>query len=208
MTQPDALTPPEKRTYFPALDGIRAFAFLLIFLFHYVGLPGGWAGVDIFFVLSGFLITGILYDRLESQRRFRNFYLRRAIHIFPLYYGVFVFILVLAPLPHWQWGLRWFAWPLYFGNFLRLVNTSAYYNDDRLIFGIFGAVNLPRNRIYSEIADSLVTQHQLMVTAALASVGTALLSWFSFCYFESPSLALKDKLTRYEAPTSTQLNLY
>jgi peptidoglycan/LPS O-acetylase OafA/YrhL len=55
-------SPPKGRAYFPSLDGLRAASFFGVFLWHYMNLPYGWAGVDVFFVLSGFLITGILYD--------------------------------------------------------------------------------------------------------------------------------------------------
>jgi peptidoglycan/LPS O-acetylase OafA/YrhL len=89
-----------------------------VFLWHYVGLPYGWAGVDVFFVLSGFLITGILYDTRDDPHRVRNFYIRRTLRIFPLYYGVFLTVFLMTPFMHWEWTWQWIAWPLYLGNFL------------------------------------------------------------------------------------------
>lgn len=88
----------------PVLDGIRGIAVLMVMVFHfwafgtktgtvlwervYAGVASmGWAGVDLFFVLSGFLITGILYDSRESKHYFRVFYSRRTVRIFPLYYA-------------------------------------------------------------------------------------------------------------------------
>lgn len=85
------------------LDGIRGIAILLVVVWHYVGCtvePGNtdlaffiwkgtslaWCGVDLFFVLSGYLIGGLLLDNRHSPRLFRTFYLRRAARIFPLYY--------------------------------------------------------------------------------------------------------------------------
>jgi peptidoglycan/LPS O-acetylase OafA/YrhL len=85
------------RTFYPALDGLRAIAFLLIFFQHDYALPWGWAGVNVFFVLSGFLITGILFDSRDDAHRGRNFYIRRALRILPLYYGVFLVILLSRP---------------------------------------------------------------------------------------------------------------
>ncbi len=97
----------------PALDGIRGLAVLLVLVFHifqvepaprqtwlrlgYAATRFGQTGVDLFFVLSGFLITGILFDSKTSPRYFLNFYGRRTLRIFPLYYGVLVVLLVILP---------------------------------------------------------------------------------------------------------------
>jgi len=77
-------TMPENRAFYPALDGLRAIAFLMVFFQHYYSIPWGWTGVNIFFVLSGFLITGILFDSRNDAHRARNFYIRRTLRIFPL----------------------------------------------------------------------------------------------------------------------------
>jgi peptidoglycan/LPS O-acetylase OafA/YrhL len=102
--------------YTPALDGLRGIAIILVLFHHFtivrpitsagqwiVNAPIiGWSGVDLFFVLSGFLITGILIDARGSNRYFRSFYARRTLRIFPLYYlVVFISLIVLPRLPFW-----------------------------------------------------------------------------------------------------------
>jgi peptidoglycan/LPS O-acetylase OafA/YrhL len=82
----------------PGLDGLRAVAFFLVFLFHNNYLNIGWVGVQLFFVLSGFLITGILIDmkgRLPIRQFFAKFYGRRFLRIFPLYY-FYLFLMALV----------------------------------------------------------------------------------------------------------------
>ena len=116
-------TRPENRAFYPALDGIRAIAFLLVFFQHYRKLPWGWTGVDLFFVLSGFLITGILWDTRDDPARVRNFYVRRTLRIFPLYYGSMLLLLLFQPIMHWSWNWRWLVWPAYLGNFARFVHS-------------------------------------------------------------------------------------
>lgn len=86
---------PAAAGHIPALDGIRGLAVLLVVAFHFFpsnawSLPFGfgWMGVDLFFALSGFLITGILFDQRGSAGYYRRFVIRRALRILPLYYAV------------------------------------------------------------------------------------------------------------------------
>lgn len=74
--------------YNSALDGIRGIALLLVILFHFGAMAGGWIGVEIFFVLSGYLISSILIQtrELNFRRYLYRFYGRRALRIFPPYF--------------------------------------------------------------------------------------------------------------------------
>jgi len=104
------------RGYILPLDGLRGIAIIMVMIAHFnqesllkVFYPilgpiltkcayiGGW-GVTLFFVLSGFLITGILLEAKGSEGFFKNFYARRALRIFPLYYGTLIVLLFLLPL--------------------------------------------------------------------------------------------------------------
>ena len=134
---------PEPPARYSSLDGLRGIAVGLVFLQHYaagrVALFGwGWAGVDIFFVLSGFLITGILYDSKDKPFRYRDFYMRRTLRIFPLYYAIWLVLLILVPVVQWQWGRQWLLWPAYLGNYARFLFFGVGgdpYRFDRLTVG-------------------------------------------------------------------------
>ena len=85
-----------ERGFIAELDGLRGIAILLVMVHRFwprsdAGLAAdlagsGWIGVDLFFVISGFLITGILLETRGEEGYFRNFYVRRVLRIFPLYY--------------------------------------------------------------------------------------------------------------------------
>jgi peptidoglycan/LPS O-acetylase OafA/YrhL len=97
------LSPPSSR-YRPDIDGLRAIAVMLVVNFHAFpeAMPGGFIGVDIFFVISGFLITGIIVRELGQQRfSLLAFYVRRIRRIFPALIVVLAATLVLG----WLWML-------------------------------------------------------------------------------------------------------
>jgi peptidoglycan/LPS O-acetylase OafA/YrhL len=164
LTLPQSLIgPADKRE--PVLDGIRGVAILLV-IFHHIVIYSGmarttlvdrvlftigesaWLGVDLFFVLSGFLITGILYDAKSSSRYFTSFYGRRFLRIFPLYYGFLAAWLIVVPLwlpghanaslttgQGWYWAylsnvqVALFGWqhPLHLGHFWSLAIEEQFY---------------------------------------------------------------------------------
>ena len=94
-------------TYLPELDGLRGLAILWVVLYHchprlvgtwiYYAAIWGWAGVILFFILSGFLITSILLTTRDKPRYFHNFHARRALRIWPLYILLLVVVYLNAP---------------------------------------------------------------------------------------------------------------
>jgi peptidoglycan/LPS O-acetylase OafA/YrhL len=114
----DHSEPASKKPRVPELDGLRGFAIAFVVLFHFFyfgpslnhhlsmtrslyvhfeqSIALGWSGVDLFFVLSGFLIGGILMDVQASEHYFKTFYLRRFFRIIPVYYVWILSFLVVA----------------------------------------------------------------------------------------------------------------
>ena len=108
---------PASREHKPELDGVRGLAILCVLIVHCTSVfpvfgPQAmdsiwfrpihvlWGGVDLFFALSGFLITGILLDSRSSPNYFQSFYARRILRIFPLYYGLVLSCIALASIFH------------------------------------------------------------------------------------------------------------
>ena len=157
--------------HLPGLDGVRGLAIVAVLAKHSFWpspqnsafansilrvCTAGWIGVDLFFVLSGFLITGILLEAREKSHFFRNFYARRAVRVFPLYYGMLTIGLIAAHVrPYWDTkhpddqmlGHAWWLWtymtnvrmalhdswfgfhsgPLNYGHFWSLAVEEHYY---------------------------------------------------------------------------------
>jgi peptidoglycan/LPS O-acetylase OafA/YrhL len=119
-------------SHVPALDGVRGFAILLVLIDHLLwanshtgsrllDLLGDirsstFVGVNLFFVLSGFLITGILVTTVDIPHFFKTFYGRRALRIFPLYYTCLFLLIALTKPLHFQWWDEQYYSLLYIGN--------------------------------------------------------------------------------------------
>ena len=133
----DQIKAPMSARHIPALDGIRGLAALSIFIYHYGGMHSsygliriagevinfGWAGVSLFFVLSGFLISGILWESFDKKGWWQRFYWRRSLRIFPLYYFALALIFVATL---WFDGHQWplgSIWPF----LVYLQNTPPLY---------------------------------------------------------------------------------
>ena len=148
----------ENRDHMPELDGIRGLAILGVLCSHIAGLSGimsaelpslperllsyamvpMWGGVDLFFVLSGFLITGILLRTKTSKNYFTSFYSRRVLRIFPIYYLTLILsviaghfsVYIVSMLPPWS------SWKMSY--FLYLQNWPIFWHGAKVMGGFWG----------------------------------------------------------------------
>jgi peptidoglycan/LPS O-acetylase OafA/YrhL len=183
-----ASPPPAGRI--PALDALRGIAILLV-IWHNTGLAGGrteglvaklfvaganagWVGVQLFFVLSGFLITGILLDARGHPHAWRNFMARRALRIFPLYFLVLAIGFLLLPavgmLPPWL--ARDHAHQVWYWTYL--VNWSAAWGLSGPGFGHFWSLAVEEQFYLAwPLAALLLTRRQLGALCVIL-IGSAL----------------------------------
>jgi peptidoglycan/LPS O-acetylase OafA/YrhL len=131
--------------HYASFNGIRGLAVFLVFLTHFgeylipLNIARNlWFGVDLFFVLSGFLITGILYDSIHDPRFFRNFYIRRALRIFPIFYAFFLLLLLLTPILHLSYPPRLWFFCFYVGNLILPFVDLARHNPTVILFTFHG----------------------------------------------------------------------
>ena len=128
-------------SYIPELQGLRGLAVLAVVIYHchprlegtalYRASLWGWTGVNLFFVLSGFLITSILVESRDKPHYFRNFYGRRALRIWPVYVLVLVVCYLNAPwfigptVPEAIRTAPWWAYILFLQNLFHLALPPA-----------------------------------------------------------------------------------
>ncbi len=145
--------------YKPQLDGLRALAITLVVIYHVDPslLPGGWIGVDIFFVLSGFLITSILERELRatSSIAIGNFYIRRILRLTPAFWlllavvacvdvlswrrvdGLRAVLLSATYLMNWNLAFNWYPQTL-LGHSWSLAMEEQFYLVWPLVLRLFG----------------------------------------------------------------------
>ncbi len=138
----------------PELDGVRGIALLAVMLSHggpyivrggllskffaYAMIPG-WSGVELFFVLSGFLITGILLKTKSAENYFSSFYARRFLRIFPIYYFAVTVGLLVAPHSSWWNSMLPPLMKTRIAYYFYLQNWPIFWNHGRFLMGnVFG----------------------------------------------------------------------
>ncbi|HMB21593.1 MAG: acyltransferase family protein [Chloroflexota bacterium] len=140
----------------PGLDGLRGIAFLLVYGLHTDYVQVGWVGVQFFFVLSGFLITGILLDMkkfLPPRDYFVKFYGRRFLRIFPLYY---FYLLLMAGVATWLISIAYR--PGAMKVFLEQARYAALY-----VYDFFFATSFGNNSSFLDHFWSLSVEEQFYI---------------------------------------------
>jgi peptidoglycan/LPS O-acetylase OafA/YrhL len=209
------------RPHYPALDGLRGVAVLSVCLTHYctIAWPGlhdvffwGFSTVDLFFVLSGFLITGILYDTRPFPRFFRNFYIRRALRILPVFLLVWAVLFAIAAFLHPVWDRYQLSFLIYLGNLFMAGGAAGYHTDP----SYFYYVSASGHRFYATIGHLwtlcqeeqfylvwplvmwLVRSRRVLFWGCLAGAGMVLGLRFWLLFFGDPRLIAGDLL--YDSP--------
>ena len=196
--------------HIPALDGLRGMAVLLVLFFHLFAAntdPSAnllvrfvaktrascWIGVDLFFVLSGFLLTGILVDTLQSQHYFRNFYGRRSLRVFPVYYLFFAAVLSLSLLQ----GYRWFSGLLYYLTYTisLLLFPVSYTTAPWININHFWSLAVEEQfYLLWPLAIFLLRSRRKIAIAAIAA---SLLALFLRIYLEASGVTLRNPFVVY-----------
>jgi peptidoglycan/LPS O-acetylase OafA/YrhL len=205
MTQQHSTPVTGPSTHLPALDGVRGLAILLVLIVHLMLFNNdtgnrwldsigqlrslGFLGVDLFFVLSGFLITGILYDTLHDAHYFRNFYMRRFLRIFPLYYGFLFLLLILTPVLHGTWGGRQYVLLGYMQNTGIWFPTDGFHPSDLIDLNHFWSLAVEEQfYLVWPMLIFLIKDRKRLIRLSLVLSACALALRIAFSIHETPYL--------------------
>ena len=160
------------------LDGLRAIAVLMIFGSHAYGIPLLWSGVDLFFILSGFLITGILLEQREQRSMtsyLASFYLKRTRRIIPAYIVFLAFSSIFIGI---AWINHWYL-------FLFLMNCDLFRKfDTHNTFGILWSLAVEEQfYLFWPIAVYLLSETALAWLAGSLILIAPLLRWIATVFF-------------------------
>jgi peptidoglycan/LPS O-acetylase OafA/YrhL len=169
----------KKREHIKALDGLRGIALLVVFMHHAFHLKLLWMGVDLFFILSGFLITGILLK--NKQQAFgpyiRQFYARRIRRILPAYV-VFLFVISCV------FGLAWMHhWNLYFG-LMNVINWKGIHQPG-VMSSLWSLAVEEQFYVLWPLAVFLLNRRALTGLAVVLIVAAPVLRAFSSLWFHN-----------------------
>lgn len=185
----------------PALDGIRGLAVVLVLIHHanfiiplpFMIMSGGFLGVDLFFVLSGFLISSLILEEHESRGRisFKKFYVRRALRLFPAAAMVTLFSICIGLSKGFDWvgitPLRLLSIVGYFTNWLNA------YQPDNWILGHFWSLAI-EEQFYllwpTLLVGLLMSQRQLAAISILTLALSSTILMAILCIFGSPLIRL------------------
>jgi peptidoglycan/LPS O-acetylase OafA/YrhL len=171
------------------IDGLRALAILAVMWHHYMawvkhsGSIYGWLGVDMFFVISGFLITGILADLKHSNRLyFSTFYGRRAFRVFPAYYFLLLLLILYSAIVHHAGAFSLWAKYLFYYSSLYLgpPNFERYGLDTLVVLGLGPLWSLSVEEVFYTIWAPIirfVSHRKLLVLLPLTIALCPVLRW-------------------------------
>lgn len=199
----------------PGLDGIRGIAFLLVFFLHTDYIYIGWVGVQLFFVLSGFLITDILLrmkDTLNAGDYLKKFYGRRFLRIFPLYYFyLLVMFIVTSVLIHYEYRIHYMErfqdqLPYALAYIYNFFNASSAYGGESWLVGHLWSLSVEEQFyiIWPLLIFLTPKKHlkKLFIAAIAAGPLFRLAVTVLFKYFEVPFLYSNYAIVTYALPFS------
>ena len=177
------------------LDGLRGIAILMVFFYHAFNIPVFWSGVDLFFVLSGYLITGVLLRLKEHHgigvkgrsRAWRMFYLRRGRRIFPPYVGFLLAVSLVYAVP---WAKVWYFYVFFGANvatllyplpFVAMIPLWSLAVEEQFYFVWPTVVFLTRSATLKKVALGVI-----VTVPVLRAICTLFVSTHDAIYFLTP----------------------